>query len=61
MEGCLFTASASILEIHLKDTNKRARNMKFTSIFLQRVQNIFEVLLKKTNKRAKYKSQRAKV
>ena len=33
-----FTASASIFEIYLNDTNKRARNMKFTQYFSQRVQ-----------------------
>jgi hypothetical protein len=33
-----------------KDSNKRARKMKFTSIFLQRVQSI---LFKDSNKRAR--------
>ena len=31
-----FTASASIFEFYLKDTNKRARNMKFALLFYRR-------------------------
>ena len=42
-----------MFELYLKDTHKRARKMKFTSFFSQRVQYMFELYLKDTHKRAR--------
>ena len=50
-DGGLFTASESVLEVYLKDSDKRAKLKVYFSI-LQRVQYILEVYLKDTNKRA---------
>jgi len=51
----LFATSMSIFMVYHKDTKKRARNMKFTSIFFTASENIYEVYLKDTNKRANKK------
>ena len=34
-----FKASAVYLRVYLKDNNKRARNMKFTSLFFKNTKN----------------------
>jgi hypothetical protein len=36
-----------------KDSKKRARKMKFTSIFSQRVHSIFDIYIKDSKKRAR--------
>ncbi len=41
--------------INHKDTNKRARNIKFTLIFFIARESIFMVYHKDTNKQAKYR------
>ena len=42
LASIFFTASKSIFEVHLKDTNKRVRYAKFTLAYFKTSESIFD-------------------